>query len=69
MIKKILKNIIKKPTGTLDELYKQPRPERKEDMATFQVFKPNLIQQADLLFVPNDRGYKYILVVVDDHSR
>jgi Integrase core domain len=68
MLKKILKNVINKPINkTLDELYKQPTKER--DKAQFQVFKSNLIQQADLLYVPNDSGYKYILVVVDDHSR
>ena len=30
MLKKIIKNIIKKPTGTLDELFKQPRAEKKK---------------------------------------
>ena len=28
-----------------------------------------MIQQADLLHITEDRGYKYILVVVDDHSK
>jgi hypothetical protein len=67
MLKKILKNVVNKPTKTLDELYK--RPVKEQDVAQFQVFKEGLIQQADLLYVPNDKGYKYILVVVDDHSR
>ena len=69
MLKRILKNIIKKPTGTLDELFKQPRAEKKKDMAKFEVFESGLIQQADLLHITEDRGYKYILVVVDDHSK
>ena len=38
-------------------------------MAQFQVFKSNLIQQADLLHITSDRGFKYILVVVDNHSK
>jgi hypothetical protein len=71
MLKKIVKNLLgpEEDTRKLQSLYKQPRAEKKEDMAQFQVFKSNLIQQADLLFITNDRGYKYILVVVDDHSK
>ena len=71
MLKKIVKNILgpEEDTRNLQSLFKQPRAEKKEDMAQFQVFKSNLIQQADILFITNDRGYKYILVVVDDHSK
>ena len=67
MLKKILKNIVEKPTDKLDVLYKQPKTEK--NMASVQVFKEGLIQQADLLFVPNDCGYKYILIVIDNHSK
>jgi len=70
MLKKILKNILQgQDTTKLDSLYKKPKAEKKEDVPQFQVFKSNLIQQADLLHITSDRGYKYILVVVDDHSR
>jgi len=71
MLKKIVKNILgpDENTRNLHSLFKQPRAQVKEDMGSFQVFKSNLIQQADLLFITNDRGYKYILVVVDDHSK
>jgi len=70
MLKKIIKNVLNgQETKKLDSLFKQPKAEKKEDMAQFQVFKSNLIQQADLLFITHDRGYKYILVVVDDHSK
>lgn len=31
--------------------------------------RPNAIQQADLLFLPSDKGYKYALVVVDIATR
>jgi hypothetical protein len=70
MLKKIIKNVLNgQETKKLDSLFKQPKAEKKEDMAQFQVFKSNLIQQADLLFITHDKGYKYILVVVDDHSK
>jgi len=38
-------------------------------MPKFQVLQPGIIHQADLLYLPNDDGYKYLLVVVDDNSR
>ena len=70
MLKKIVKNILNgQDTKNLDSLFKQPKAEKKEDMPQFQVFKSNLIQQADLLHITHDKGYKYILVVVDDHSK
>ena len=34
-------------------------------MPHFQRVEPNIYQQADLLFLPNDKGYKYALTVVD----
>jgi hypothetical protein len=34
-------------------------------MPVTQVFKPDIYYQADLLFMPEDNKYKYILVVVD----
>jgi hypothetical protein len=68
MLKKIVNNLLRtSDTAELHSLFKQPKKEA--DMARFQVFKPNLIQQADILFITNDHGYKYILVVVDDHSK
>ena len=38
-------------------------------MPHFQSFEPGLIQQADLLFLPNDHGYKYALVVIGNYSK
>ena len=67
MFKNILNNIIGKDHEKLDSLFKTPKNEK--DVPQFQVFKSNEIQQADLLFITEDHGYKYILVVVDDHSR
>ena len=63
----------KKPKGTapkvLDQLYKIPKKDRGLDAAKFLDDQPNEIHQADLLFLPDDNGYKYALVVVDDATR
>ena len=40
-------------------------PEKKGQMPVAQVFKKNIYQQADLLYMPEDKGFKYMLVVVD----
>ena len=70
MLKSIIKKILGgQDTKKLESLYKRAQPEKKEDIPQFQVFAPNLIHQADLLFISNDKGYKYILVVVDNHSK
>lgn len=74
MISKIVKNILgnktdDKQTKQLKELYKQPLPERGLNVPSFQVFKSGIDQQADLLFLPHNYGYKYCLVVVDDHNK
>ena len=47
----------------LANLYKIPRRERGDDMPRFQTLLPNTIHQADLVFLPHDHGYKYLLVV------
>ena len=52
----------------LHSLYKRPVHETGLDVPTFQVFAPNYYHQADLLFMPTDNSYKYILVVTDVHS-
>ena len=49
----------------LANLYKTPRRERGDDMPKFQTLAPNTIHQSDLVFLPHDHGYKYLLVVVD----
>ena len=39
-------------------------------MPHMQVFKPDHLEQADLLFIPTGAyGFKYILVIVDAHSK
>ena len=53
----------------LANLYKVPRRERGDDMPRFQTLLPNTIHQADLVFLPHDHGYKYLLVVIDACDR
>jgi len=48
----------------LYNLFKKP-PSEKKIMPRFYNFVENDEHQADLLTMPNDKGYKYILVVVD----
>lgn len=54
----------------LSQLYKRPRKETKQETPNFDfVPRPNLLHQADILYMPNDKGYKYVLVVVDVATR
>ena len=75
MYKRIVNNIVgKQPnintnTEVLHQLMKQPLKESKLDTPKFQNFVKNNYHQADLLFLPNDKNYKYLLVVVDISSR
>lgn len=49
----------------LNQLYKKPVPETTGQMPITQVFNKNVYHQADILYMPEDNGYKYALVVVD----
>jgi hypothetical protein len=59
-------NVIEKnkKNNILTNLTKIPKENRKT-MPSFQNDKKYGIEQADLLFLPEDEGYKYLLVVVD----
>lgn len=46
-------------------LFKKPARENKDDMPRFYNFEPNDTHQADVLYLPDDNGFKYCLVVVD----
>mmetsp|Transcript_7123 Transcript_7123/g.7469 ORF Transcript_7123/g.7469 Transcript_7123/m.7469 type:complete len:375 (+) Transcript_7123:2-1126(+) len=59
----------KKKTNIVDQLYKIPVKDKKGDAPTFDHINPGYIQQADLLHLPNDKGYIYALVVTDQGSR
>ena len=52
----------------LYNLYKKSR-EKKIEMPSIQAILPNVVQQADLLYLPNDDGFKYCLTLVDVGSR
>lgn len=44
-------------------------PVRKIQRPHFSIYKPNDAHQADLIFLPNDNGFKYALTVIDVASR
>lgn len=49
----------------LNKLYKKPFPEVGKYMPKAQVFVKDVYYQADVLYMPEDNGYKYILVCCD----
>jgi len=53
----------------LYQLYKTPQKDKGENMPHMVPVPPNTIQQADILYLPEDDGYKYGLTVVDTGSR
>ena len=74
LVSRIVNTLIKKNDPTkdikeLESLYKQPKKEIKDEEPHFSIYTENYAQQADLLFLPSDNGFKYALVVVDDHSK
>lgn len=40
-----------------------------KNTSTFQTFKKHMVYQADLVYMPEDQGYKYLLVIVDIASK
>ena len=65
-IKEFIKSLEKnKNSSELQTLYKKPKPETNGQMPISQVFQKNIYYQADLLYMPEDQYYKYILVCVD----
>lgn len=59
----------KNDNSELANLYKIPIKDKGVNAPKFQQYKPMMIQQADLLFMPEDNGHKYALVVTDIGSR
>ena len=68
-LKKILKdlNIIqdKSENNVINNLLKVPKREDSINAPHIQNDTKDAIHQADLLFLPDDDGYKYTLVVID----
>jgi hypothetical protein len=48
-----------------DYLLEIPKKEKRIDTATTDVFERNNTHQIDLLYLPDDKGFKYALVCVD----
>lgn len=59
------KNVEERKNELLNNLKLIPLKQTKEEMNRFTVSVPNSIHQADLLYLPNDEGNDYLLVVVD----
>ena len=66
-ISKVDKDFLRKQE--LYNLHKKPKKDSPINTPHIQVDEPNVVQQADLLFLPHDDGFKYALIVVDLGSR
>lgn len=55
--------------SVLDQLFIRPNAEKLGDAATMPHITPGYWQQADTLYLPNDKGYVYALVICDVGSR
>ena len=54
--------------NTLKKLYMKPEKTPNAELPHIKVPEPRMIYQADLLYLPDDEGYHYLLVVVDNHN-
>ena len=59
----------KSKKNVLDQLFIRPNIDKNGDQATMPYITPNYWQMADTLYLPNDKGYMYALVVCDVGSR
>ena len=59
----------KDENSLLNNLTKIPKKEPRDVMPYTYAVKAFVTEQADLLFLPNDNGYRYLLVVVDISTR
>jgi len=65
-VEDFFKHIKKKyKNDELNNLYRKPVSENRFQTPVTQVFNEGVYYQADLLYMPEDKGYKYILVCVD----
>jgi hypothetical protein len=61
--------ISKEKDNVVTNLTQVPRKDKGENATKFNVSVKNAVHQADLLFLPEDKGYRYALVVVDVATR
>jgi hypothetical protein len=66
---KLVKNTNPKEKSLIGNLYTKPKKDIGVNAPHFNVLNAGMIQQADLLFLPNDQGHKYCLVVIDASSK
>ena len=59
----------KKEVTLIDKLYERPKKDKGLEATTFSYPNPGYYDYADVLFLPNDKGYIYCLVVVDQGNR
>jgi len=62
-------NLVHDKNNVVSNLTKNPPKEPKNVMPTTYAPRKFAVEQADTLFLPTDRGYKYLLVVVDVATR
>lgn len=71
----LFKNMIKFPNQKkvsadyVENLYLVPKKDKGDEMPKFGYPEKNWSHQADLLFLPNDGGYRYALVIADIGTR
>jgi len=59
----------KSKVEVVDQLYKLPQKDIEGDAPNIPIIDPNYAQYIDILYLPNDQGKKYCLVIVDQGSR
>eukprot|EP01038_Epipyxis_sp_PR26KG_P015562 gene15562-21014_t len=59
----------KDKNDVVDTLHKRPIRDKNGDNTVFTHTNPNIFQQADTLYLPNDKGFIYALVLTDQGSR
>ena len=70
MVEEILGKRKQKDNNTLiDKLHRAPKKDSSINTPHFAETEPRMTNQADLLSLPDDHGYKYVLVVIDIGSR
>jgi hypothetical protein len=50
-------------------LLKRPQHEKNSEHASYKVGRKNALHQCDILYLPDDDGYKYLFVVIDVATR
>jgi hypothetical protein len=67
-IKDFVDSLNKVNKNELNSLYKKPIKETKGQMPRTQVFHKNTYHQGDILYLPEDKNFKFLLVIVDPYD-